>query len=569
MTDKLENYRDGITPLPATYKLWPLYGAGLESLGKDGRPLEVPAPTYGPDELLIRHDACGLCFSDTKVIAQGQNHPRVFRDMQKEPVVLGHEVSMTIMGVGKNLAGKYQVGERLTLETDIVINGKTLAYGYWYQGGLSQYSVIGPEIYASDLGNNLIKVRTDKSYAEIALTEPWACVVAAYALKYRTGLKNGGITWIIGAGGAEPYTISSGFEAASHPARLLLTDVPAGFTAWLTERAAQLGIEVSEVSRIEATPVEFVDDIVLLGANADLIEQASPHLGQFGVMAILAEKPLERMVSVDVGRIHYHRWVYVGTTKSDVAAAYHDQPVRSNLKPGGRAWIVGAGGPMGRMHVQRAIEFNNPPSVIVCTDVSDMRLSELCEAFADQAKAKGIRFICLNPTKAAEYEAATSALRQSGYDDIIVLAPVPAAIADAGKYLAPGGVMNVFAGVARGTLATLDLSGAYLQGTRIIGHSASLMSDFELVLDKTNSGELSPNRSVAAIGSLSAARDGLKAVKEATLAGKVVIYPNIKELPLTTLGELKEKMPSVYDRLNSRGEWTKEAEEEFLRQMLP
>jgi threonine dehydrogenase-like Zn-dependent dehydrogenase len=489
--------------------------------------------------------------------------------MQKEPVVLGHEVSMTIMGVGKNLAGKYQVGERLTLETDIVINGKTLAYGYWYQGGLSQYSVIGPEIYASDLGNNLIKVRTDKSYAEIALTEPWACVVAAYALKYRTGLKNGGITWIIGAGGAGPYTISSGFEAASHPARLLLTDVPAGFAAWLTERAARLGIEVSEVSRIEATPVEFVDDIVLLGANADLIEQASPHLGQFGVMAILAEKPLERKVNVDVGRIHYHRWVYVGTTKSDVAAAYHDQPVRSNLKPGGRAWIVGAGGPMGRMHVQRAIEFNNPPSVIVCTDVSDMRLSELCEAFADQAKAKGIRFICLNPTKAAEYEAATGALRQSGYDDIIVLAPVPAAIADAGKYLAPGGVMNVFAGVARGTLATLDLSGAYLQGTRIIGHSASLMSDFELVLDKTNSGELSPNRSVAAIGSLSAARDGLKAVKEATLAGKVVIYPNIKELPLTTLGELKEKMPSVYDRLNSRGEWTKEAEEEFLRQMLP
>jgi len=58
-------------------------------------------------------------------------------------------------------------------------------------------------------------------------------------------------------------------------------------------------------------------------------------------------------------------------------------------------------------------------------------------------------------------------------------------------------------------------------------------------------------------------------VKEATLAGKVVIYPNIKELPLTTLGDLKEKMPSVYDRLNARGEWTKEAEEEFLRQMLP
>jgi L-sorbose 1-phosphate reductase len=569
MTDKLDAYRRGITPLPGTYKLWPLYGAGLENLGRDGSPVEVPAPTYGPDELLIRHDACGLCFSDTKVIAQGQNHPRVFRDMQKEPVVLGHEVSMTILGVGSNLAGRYQVGERLTLETDIVINGKTLAYGYWYQGGLSQYSVIGPEIYASDLGNNLIKVRSDKSYAEIALTEPWACVVAAYALKYRTGLKDGGVTWIIGAGGEKPYTISAGFDSASHPARLLLTGVPASFASWLKERAAQLGIEVNEVSGVDAAPVAFVDDIVVLGANADLIEQVSPHLDQFGVMAILAETPLERRINVDVGRIHYHRWVYVGTKKADVAAAYQDLPVRSNLKPGGRAWIVGAGGPMGRMHVQRAIGFNNPPAVIVCTDVSDMRLDELCEAFADQAKSKGIEFICLNPTRTVEYETATASLRKSGFDDIVVLAPVPAAIADAGKYLAPGGVMNVFAGVARGTLAALDLSGAYLNGTRVIGHSASLMSDFDLVLEKTNSGELSPNRSVAAVGSLSAARDGLKAVKEASLSGKVVIYPNIKELPLTTLGELKEKLPTVHSRLSPRGEWTKEAEEEFLRLMLP
>jgi hypothetical protein len=89
------------------------------------------------------------------------------------------------------------------------------------------------------------------------------------------------------------------------------------------------------------------------------------------------------------------------------------------------------------------------------------------------------------------------------------------------------------------------------------------------VLAKTNSGELSPNRSVAAVGSLSAARDGLNAVKEATLAGKVVIYPHIRELPLTPLEGLKEKMPSVYARLSALGEWTYEAEEEFLRQMLP
>jgi L-sorbose 1-phosphate reductase len=271
---------------------------------------------------------------------------------------------------------------------------------------------------------------------------------------------------------------------------------------------------------------------------------------------------------VDVGRVHYHRWVYVGTTGTDIAAAYQP-PVRSNLKGGGKAWFVGAGGPMGRMHVQRAIGFKNPPALIVCSDVSDMRLSELCDSFSDQAKAKGIEFLCLNPTQKAEYEAKMAELKVTGFDDIVVLAPIAPVISDSLGYLARDGVMNVFAGVARGTMAALDLSGAYQKNMRVIGHSASWMKDFLLVLDKTNSGELSPNRSVAAVGSLSAARDGLKAVKDATLAGKVLIYPNIKELPLTPLAEFKGKFPSVYARFNELGEWTQSAEEEFLRLMLP
>jgi hypothetical protein len=127
---------------------------------------------------------------------------------------------MTVVGVGENLRGLYRVGDRLTLETDIMIKGKNLAYGYWFQGALSQYSVIGPDIYASDLGNNLIQMQPVKGYAEIALTEPWACVVAAYALEYRTGIKPGGSLWVIGVGEDKPYTISAGFDAVAHPSRL-------------------------------------------------------------------------------------------------------------------------------------------------------------------------------------------------------------------------------------------------------------------------------------------------------------------------------------------------------------
>lgn len=47
--------------------------------------------------MLVRHDACGLCFSDVKVIRAVERRPRIYRDMQ--PVVLGHEVSLTVVGV--------------------------------------------------------------------------------------------------------------------------------------------------------------------------------------------------------------------------------------------------------------------------------------------------------------------------------------------------------------------------------------------------------------------------------------------------------------------------------------
>lgn len=569
MSEKLNDYKKGVDTLPKENHLWPLYGAGLENLGKDGQQISVPMPTYGPDELLIRHDACGLCFSDIKVISQGQSHPRIYQNMEIDPVVLGHEVTMTVIGVGGNLRDRYKVGDRLSMEPEIFVKGRSQAYGYYYQGGLSQYSVLGPDFYNNDHGNNLIMIKPDTGYAEIGLAEPWACVVAAYTLTYRTGLKAGGTTWVIGAGDERSFTIGTGFDAASHPARLLLSAVPENTASWLKERAASLGIEVVDAPDLDAPPVDMVDDIILLGADPDIIEKVSPRLEQFGVMAIMAQAAMPRKVNVDIGRVHYQRWVYVGSTGTDIARAYSDVPVRAALKPGGKAWFVGAGGPMGRMHVQRAIEFQNPPATIVCSDVSDMRLEELCSTFAEQAREKGIEFICLNPMNKAEYEAGMAPFKDSGFDNIIVLAPVPPVIADAGTHLSPEGVMNVFAGVPRGMMTSLDLSDAYLRDTRVIGHSASDMDDMLLVLDKTYEKELSPNRSVAAVGSLSAAKDGLKAVKDATLAGKVVIYPNIKELPLTTLPEMKEKFPTVYALLSDRGEWTNEAETEFLRLMLP
>ena len=88
-------------------------------------------------------------------------------------------------------------------------------------------------------------------------------------------------------------------------------------------------------------------------------------------------------------------------------------------------------------------------------------------------------------------------------------------------------------------------------------------------VNRVTIGELSTNRSVAAVGSLNAARDGYQAVQDMVFPGKVVIYPQIKDFPLTALHNLKDKLPSVYALLRDGREWTNEAEAEFLKLMLP
>jgi len=572
MTNKLTTYRRASVQGKTNY-LWPLYGAGFENLGRDGQPIGAGMPTFGPDELLVRHDACGICFSDIKVINAGQEHPRIFRDMKKEPVVLGHEVSLTVAGVGENLRDQYKVGDRFIVQADIYSGGVNYAYGYMIQGGMSQYSVIDQRILNGDDGNYLIPVQPETGYAESALAEPWACVIAAYQLEYRTGLKASGVTWIIGTPDShDDYFFSHSFDEDSHPARLALTQVPELFATRLKAQADQLGIEVLDISlktlhNLTADLPTF-DDIIVLGSAPDIIEATSPHLAHFGILAIIAESPLSGPVQVDIGRVHYNRWTYVGGSGPDIARAYSDYPIQSELKLGGKTWFVGAGGPMGQMHAQRAIRLENGPRTILCTARTFSRLQTLEESFGPEAGAKNINFTCLSLSSEG-YADRVAEIAGDGFDDIIVLAPSTTAIAEAAEYLAPGGVMNVFAGLKRGTMVTLDLSVVYQKNSRFIGHTASTIEDLQQMLQQTEARQLSPNRSVKAVGSLTAARDGLKAVRDARFPGKVVIFPQIKDLPLTSLAELKEKLPTVYAKLKDGREWTVEAEREFLKLMLP
>ena len=54
---------------------WNVYGKDIERVGREGRPERVDVPAPRADQLLIRVDAVGLCFSDVKLIRLGGDHP--------------------------------------------------------------------------------------------------------------------------------------------------------------------------------------------------------------------------------------------------------------------------------------------------------------------------------------------------------------------------------------------------------------------------------------------------------------------------------------------------------------
>ncbi|MCB0254087.1 MAG: zinc-binding dehydrogenase [Anaerolineae bacterium] len=592
MTDRLAEYRLAQGPLPDDYWLWPLYGKGFENLGLDGRPIRVPLQEPGPDQLLVRHDACGICFSDVKVIRAGGGHPRLFgRDLKTEPVVLGHEVALTVVGVGENLRAQYALGQRFVVQAEIYYNGHNLAYGYMLQGGQSQYSLVGDEVLRGDHGCYLLPAPPDSGYSQAALTEPWACVEAAYRIHYRQSIKPGGIAWIVGtfATGNHPYTISRGFDRRSHPDTIILTDVPPAFAGWLRTRAADLGIDVITMDGLEACDFrdaladlvpccgpdtgtgEGVDDLIVLGpADGDLLANAFCTLARGGMLNIVSDLPLPERAAIDTGWLHYDHMTIIGTTGFDVAASYG--PIRSKLAYGGRCWMMGAAGPMGHMHVQRAIEVGPRPALIVATNRSSSRIDLLGERYAATARDRGTELVCLTEeTLGAEgFRARLVELTDSeGFDDIVILAPSIKAIEEAAAMLAPGGIINVFAGLTRGTEAMLDLN-PVIDGRQIrfIGSSGSSIADMRSMLVMVEQGVLSTNRSVAAISGLDGVYDGIYAVSQGTFPGKIVVYPHIVGLGLTPLPALKERLPDVYARLGEGEVWTVEAEEELLRSLL-
>ncbi len=73
--------------------------------------LDVPDPSYGPDEVLLQVKACGICGSDVHGMdgSTGRRQP---------PIIMGHEASGVIVEVGDQVKD-WKKGDRVTFDSTI------------------------------------------------------------------------------------------------------------------------------------------------------------------------------------------------------------------------------------------------------------------------------------------------------------------------------------------------------------------------------------------------------------------------------------------------------------------
>lgn len=99
-------------------------------VGKPPQLVEVPKPTPGPGEVLLRVAAAGVCHSDEFIMSLPQD---VFTDMGwRTPMTLGHEGAGTVAEVGAGV-------------TDVHLGEQVAVYGPW-GCGMCSYCAVGAEM---------------------------------------------------------------------------------------------------------------------------------------------------------------------------------------------------------------------------------------------------------------------------------------------------------------------------------------------------------------------------------------------------------------------------------------
>jgi propanol-preferring alcohol dehydrogenase len=240
--------------------------AVLKEIGKPLVMEDVPTPSPGPGEVLIKVEACGVCHSDLH-LAEGDWD--LLRPITKTPLILGHEVAGHVTALGEGVSG-VDVGERVGVpwiywtcgecefckEKRETLCLKQKITGCVVDGGFAEY-MVAPATHAAQLPASL-------SSAEAA---PLLCAgLTVYKALKSSGLAAGQRVAVFGVGGLGHLAIQIARAKGASVAAIDMTDDK-------LELAKSLGAEWTINASTEAVHKRMR---AIGGAHIALVTSASP-----------------------------------------------------------------------------------------------------------------------------------------------------------------------------------------------------------------------------------------------------------------------------------------------------
>ena len=316
-----------------------LDGAGFSHLGVR----TIPTPRPGPQQMLARVDAAGICTSLIKLIEQGPNHPLLSGwDITRFPLILGDEGCVTLVEVGAGLRAKYSPGQRYVIQPAVdsaPINHREryrdgargvnkVAVGYTLGGHLAEYILISEEILAA--GCLLPLPDATLPFAHAALSEPFSCVISAQDHHVHLtqanplgprgmvkGLKAGGVTVVLGAGAMGRMHVA--LSMSYRPRAVVVADLVESrlevVRTLFGRRAAELGIALRTLNPTredlkqavsELTNYAGADDVIVAVGARPVIADAQTLVGRGAVLNLFGGlKKGEDTVGFDTSLVHY------------------------------------------------------------------------------------------------------------------------------------------------------------------------------------------------------------------------------------------------------------------------
>ncbi len=270
---------------------------------------ERPTPTPGPGELLIKVAACGLCHTDLHYI---DHDTPTFK---KPPLILGHEVSGVVAGLGSEVAG-WREGDNVLLPAvygcgacAMCRSGREniceqlVMFGNHVDGGYAEY-ILAPARHVFALPAEIPLV--EGAIIADATTTPYHAVVV------RGRVRPGDRVVVFGCGGIGLNLVQI---AAAAGAQVIAVDIADEKLDWAARLGAQTTLNAGRFERIDK------EIRTLTGGGADIgfeaignpITQAqtfnSLRTGGRFVVVGFSEKP----ITLSLGKVMFREMEIIGS----------------------------------------------------------------------------------------------------------------------------------------------------------------------------------------------------------------------------------------------------------------